>query len=144
MKRCAVVRVRYAETDQMGVAYYANYLTWFEVARTEFLRTSDFSYAEFEAGGVALPVVEASCRYRTPARYDDLLEIECRVDELTPARLSLFYIVRRGPEVLAEGRTVHAFLGPGRRPVNLKKSFPRHWAVLTALAAGDGGESTSD
>ena len=69
------VRVRYADTDQMGVVYYANYLVWFEVARTEWLRDGGWSYREMEADGIALPVIEAHCEYRQPARYDDEIEI---------------------------------------------------------------------
>src|SRR5262245_28192662 len=69
------VRVRYADTDQMGVVYYANYLVWFEVARTEWLREGGWSYREMEADGISLPVIEAHCEYRQPARYDDEIEI---------------------------------------------------------------------
>jgi acyl-CoA thioester hydrolase len=143
MSRRITLRVRYAETDQMGVAHHANYLVWFEAARTEFLRTSESSYADFERGGIFLPVREAACRYRTPAHYDDSLEVECSLEELTPARLSLAYRVTRGATLVAEGQTVHAFLGPERRPVNLKKRAPRLWAVLVALAA-EGGVSKEE
>ena len=69
------VRVRYADTDRMGVVYYANYLVWFEVGRTEWLRETGWSYREMEADGIALPVIEAQCEYRQPARYDDEIEI---------------------------------------------------------------------
>lgn len=138
------LRVRYAETDQMGIAHHANYLVWFEAARTEFLRGSGSSYVEFEEEGVYLPVLEAECRYFTPARYDDQLTVECRLSRLTPARLDLAYEARRGEVRLATGRTVHAFLGPERRPVNLKKRFPRLWAVLAALAQSEGVDSQAE
>jgi len=69
------VRVRYAETDQMAVVYYANYFVWFEVGRTDLLRQSGWSYRELEAEGIGLPVIEAHCEYRQPARYDDELEV---------------------------------------------------------------------
>ena len=65
------IRVRYADTDKMGVAYYANYFVWFEVGRTDLLRQSGWSYREMEAEGFSLPVIEAQCAYRAPARYDD-------------------------------------------------------------------------
>jgi len=81
------VRVRYADTDQMGVAYYANYLIWFEVARTEWLRDGGWSYREMEADGIALPVIEAHCEYRQPARYDDEIEIRTVATVLTPVRI---------------------------------------------------------
>lgn len=135
MSQRLTLRVRYAETDQMGFAHHANYLVWFEAARTEFLRTSEYSYADFERQGIALPVVEATCRHHKPAHYDELLEVECTLVELTPARLTLAYRVVREGTLLAEGRTVHAFLGPEGRPVNLKKRAPQLWAVLSALAA---------
>ena len=78
------VRVRYADTDRMGVVYYANYLVWFEVGRTEWLRETGWSYREMESEGVALPVIEARCEYRQPARYDDEVEIATRATLLTP------------------------------------------------------------
>lgn len=115
------LRVRYADTDQMGVVYYANYLIWFEVARTEWLRDAGWTYREMEAGGVALPVIEAGCAYRQPARYDDEIEIETTAARLTPARLRFDYRVLRPADaaLVAEGHTVHAALGAGGRPVRL-------------------------
>ena len=74
-RRVPTVRVRYAETDQMGVVYYSNYLVWFEIGRTEWLRVTGWTYREMEAEGLALPVIEAHCEYRQGARYDDDLEI---------------------------------------------------------------------
>ena len=74
------LRVRYAETDQMGVVYYANYLVWFEVGRVEFMRSLGFDYKQMEVeDGCILPVIEATCRYKAPARYDDELLIETRL-----------------------------------------------------------------
>lgn len=134
MSSTYTLRVRYAETDQMGFAHHANHLIWFEAARTEFLRTTACSYADFERAGIFIPVLEASCRYLGPAFYDDVLEVECRAGELTPARLELRYQIRRGEVRLAEGRTVHAFMGTDRRPVNLRKRAPELWAILQSLA----------
>ena len=71
----SIVRVRYAETDKMGVVYYANYFVWFEVARADLLRTLGWSYREMEQAGVSLPVIDAHCQYHRPARYDDELEV---------------------------------------------------------------------
>jgi acyl-CoA thioester hydrolase len=106
----AVVRVRYAETDQMGVVYYANYLAWFEVGRTEWLRSLGWTYREMEAHGSRLPVIEAHCEYRRSAHYDDEIEIRTRGQLLSPVRITFSYdIVRRGDgELLAHGHTVHA------------------------------------
>src|SRR5215470_5803429 len=78
------IRVRYAETDQMGVAYYANYLVWFEVARSQYCNDCGFSYRDMEReSGLRLIVAEANCRYKTPARYEDDLVVRARVIEFT-------------------------------------------------------------
>ena len=115
------LRVRYADTDQMGIAYYANYLVWFEVARTEWLRETGWSYRQMEEQGLSLPVIEAHCEYRRPARYDDEIEILTRATLLTPVRLRFDYEVRRGhpAHVAALGHTVHAALGASGRPCRL-------------------------
>lgn len=116
-----VVRVRYAETDRMGVVYYANYLVWFEVGRTEWLRDAGWTYRAMEAEGMTLPVIDAQCAYRQSARYDDELEIRTRGRLVSPARLAFDYeIVRRTDEaVVATGRTTHAAIGSSGRPVRL-------------------------
>jgi acyl-CoA thioester hydrolase len=113
------VRVRYAETDQMGVVYYANYLVWFELGRVEVLRALGLSYHTLEVEHqCVLPVVEASCRYRAPARYDDLILIEARPSMLRGSVLKFAYKIWRENEgpvqneeerklLLAEGETVH-------------------------------------
>ena len=113
------VRVRYAETDRMGVVYYANYLVWFEVGRTEWLRRTGWSYREMEQDGVSLPVIEAHCDYRRPARYDDEIEIRTRATRLTPVRVRFDYDVRREDVVVASGYTVHAALDGAGRPRRL-------------------------
>jgi acyl-CoA thioester hydrolase len=115
------VRVRYAETDRMGVVYYANYLVWFEVGRTEWLRQTGWSYREMETDGVSLPVIEAHCEYRQSARYDDEIEIVTRASLLTPVRLRFDYdLVRaRDQAVTAQGYTVHAALDTRGRPCRL-------------------------
>jgi acyl-CoA thioester hydrolase len=109
-------RVIFGDTDQMGVVYYANYLRFFEASRAAFLRSFGKSHRDLDAWGVALPVVEAHCRYRRPAHYEDLLEIEVDVDELRGASMRFVYAIRRGGEVLADGWTRHAAIGPDGRP----------------------------
>ena len=108
------LRVRYAETDQMGVVYYANYLVWFEVGRVEFMRSLGFDYKQMEVeDGCILPVVEANCRYKAPARYDDLILIEAWPSLLRGSLLKFGYRVirastaRESQLLLAEGETVH-------------------------------------
>jgi acyl-CoA thioester hydrolase len=114
-----VIRVRYADTDQMGMAYHGNYLRWFEVGRTEMLRALGMSYREVEEAGIRLPVVEARCRYVRPARYDDLLTVETVLARVGRASLAFEYrVTREGTcELLAHGMTGHCFLDPAGRPV---------------------------
>jgi acyl-CoA thioester hydrolase len=122
-------RVRYADTDRMGVAYYANYLVWFEVGRTEWMRASGSSYRDIEEAGFLLPVIEAQCEYRQPLRYDDELEIRTRGRLVTPVRVEFQYeVVRRADLVVAAvGRTTHASTDtegrPRRLPASLRKLF---------------------
>ncbi|HXG55358.1 MAG TPA: thioesterase family protein [Vicinamibacterales bacterium] len=115
------LRVRYAETDKMGVVYYANYLVWFEVARTDLLRSLGWSYREMEAAGISLPVIEAHCEYRRPARYDDEIEVRTEGQMLSPVRMQFTYmIVRREDEsTAASGHTVHAAVTPAGRVCRL-------------------------
>lgn len=115
----STVRVRYAETDQMGVAYYANYFVWFEVARTDWLRAAGFTYRDMEAGGVLLPVIDARCAYRSPARYDDTLAISAVARVVSPARLAFDYEITGPAGVIAVGSTVHATVDRTGRPIRM-------------------------
>lgn len=115
------VRVRYAETDQMGVVYHSNYLIWFEIGRTEWLRETGITYREMEAEGIQLPVIEAHCEYRLGARYDDEIEIRTRGKKLSPVRVQFDYeAIRRADGAgLATGYTVHATIDRQGRPVRM-------------------------
>jgi acyl-CoA thioester hydrolase len=115
------VRVRYAETDKMGVVYYSNYLIWFEIGRTDWLRATGWTYREIEADGIQLPVIEAHCEYRQGARYDDEVEIKTRAKKLSPVRIQFDYEVSRRVDaaVLAKGHTVHATVDRDGRPVRM-------------------------
>ena len=110
------VRVIFGDTDQMGVVYYANYLRFFEGARAAYWRELGRSYKDLEDAGIALPVVEAHCNYKRPARYEDLLEVDTTVGEVRGASLRFVYVVRRGSEVLADGFTRHAVIGTDGKP----------------------------
>jgi acyl-CoA thioester hydrolase len=107
------VRVRYAETDQMGIVYYANYLVWFELGRVECLRSLGLAYSRLEQDhDCILPVIESHCRYRAPARYDDEIVIETRPGLIRGSVIRFDYEVYRKNhdkenELLAEGHTVH-------------------------------------
>jgi acyl-CoA thioester hydrolase len=115
------LRVRYAETDQMGVAWHGEYLAWFEVARTDLLRGFGTTYRELEAQGLRLPVIAAEARYLRPARYDDLLQVTARIARMTRVRMAFDYEVRREGEAapLATGRTEHAVVDLRGRPCRL-------------------------
>ena len=117
----SLLRVRYAETDKMGVVYYANYFVWFEVARADLLRSLGWSYREMEHEGVSLPVIEAQCRYHRSVRYDDELEIRAVGRLLSKVRMEFTYeVVRRADGlVAASGSTVHAALDPAGKPCRL-------------------------
>ena len=110
------IRVIFGDTDQMGVVYYANYLRYFESARSALLRARGFSARELVDEGVMFPVTEASCRYRQPARYEDLLDVHIAVEQMRHASVRFRYAVRRGDDLLAEGHTVHACIDASGRP----------------------------
>ena len=115
------VRVRYADTDQMGVAWHGYYLAWFEVARTDWLRSLGWTYREMEASGVYLPVIDARCEYRRPARYDDAVEIRTAGQITSPVRMEFTYevMINGQPTPTARGRTLHAATDRDGRPCRL-------------------------
>lgn len=117
------ITVIFGDTDQMGVVYYANYLRYFESARAAYWRGLGKSYKDLVDWGVALPVVEAHCNYRRPAYYEDVLVIDTRVSELRAASLRFAYRVLRGAELLAEGYTRHAVIGPDGKPRALPEAL---------------------
>jgi acyl-CoA thioester hydrolase len=123
------VRVRYAETDRMGVVYYAHYFVWFEVARADLLRALGWTYRELEETGVFLPVIEAQCEYRRPARYDDEVEVRTEGRVSSPIRMEFSYAVglKGRADVVAVGRTMHAALDrqgkPCRLPARIREAF---------------------
>ena len=117
----SIVRVRYAETDKMGVVYHSNYLIWFEIGRTDWLRDTGWTYRDMEADGIQLPVIEAHCEYRQGARYDDDVEIRTRASKLSPVRVRFEYeaIRRADGATLATGHTVHATIDREGRPIRM-------------------------
>ena len=121
----ARVRVRYAETDQMGVVYHANYLIWMEVGRVEFCRAAGFRYRDLEQDGIRLAVVEANCKYLSPALYDDEVVIRTRIDTVNTRKVRFAYEMdsAEGARRLAEGFTVHVFCGPNRKAARLPEKY---------------------
>ena len=126
----AEVTVRYAETDMMGVVYHGNYLPWFEIGRTTLLREQGLPYRELETLGYRLPVLEVSAKYLRPAVYDDTVTILTTMREKPLLRIKLDYEVRRGPELLATGWTLHAFIDHAGRPVRPPPVFVEKIATL--------------
>ncbi|MGA2636025.1 MAG: thioesterase family protein [Terracidiphilus sp.] len=135
-------RVRYAETDQMGIVYYANYLVWFEIGRVELLRSLGLAYSQLETEHECiLPVIEASCRYRSPARYDDEIQIETRPALLRGSVIKFAYQIWRkaspkGEErkLLAEGETVHVVCDD---QLNKKPLPEKYAAALRQMIAAE-------
>ena len=121
-------RVCYADTDQMGVVYYANYFMLFERARTELLRLNGLSYKQIEEQGFLLPVLDAHAKYHRPARYDDLLDVTARVVEFDGLKLKTACEVKRDGVLLVDGDVTLVFLNaktgrPSRPPENIRQIF---------------------
>ena len=128
IKYTTTLRVRYKETDQMGVVYYSNYMVWFEVARAELFRDIGYPYSKIEKEmGLWLMVVEAQCSYKLPARYDELIDIECCLDNIKNSGMTFSYRVIRKKKILAVGKTTHVFTNsagiPKRVPQSLREAL---------------------
>ncbi|TYP71166.1 acyl-CoA thioesterase [Paenibacillus methanolicus] len=140
------LRVRYQETDQMGVVFHGNYATWFEIGRTELVRHLSMSYKEIEAAGLLLPVVDLACKFILPAKYDDTVLVCTAVEQFSPVRISFRSEVRRVTEeawqgrrfegevppgeLLVQGGTKHVWVNAEFRPSRLDKAMPDHYAAL--------------
>lgn len=132
MENITSIKVRYKETDQMGVVYHGNYFTWFDIGRTEFFRNMGMVYTELEDDGVLLPVIEANCKYIKPAKYDDEIIIITKLSSLKGVRLKFQYTLYRKEDniLIGEGYTIHAFVGKELRPINFKKKYREVWELL--------------
>jgi len=115
MESITPIRVRYAETDAMGIVHHAVYPVWMELGRSDLLRQLGQSYAEWETRGVMMSVAEVRVTYRAPARYDELVEVRTRLAEAGRRKVVFAYVVLRGGKRLAEGETVHVVTGPDGR-----------------------------
>jgi len=118
-------RVIYGDTDQMGVTYYANYLRWFEMGRTELMRQAGMPYNTVEDEGLFFPVIEVNCRYRHPARFDELVLIETTIGALERVSLRFDYSVYRqcDTRLLASGWTKHACVNRAGRPSRIPQRY---------------------
>jgi acyl-CoA thioester hydrolase len=118
-------RVRYAETDQMGVVYHSNFIIWMEVGRVELLRELGYTYRDMEQDGYHLPVAEVKCRYKAPARYDDMILVRTRMINLRGFLIHFAYEILRDGEgtLLAEGESVHLVVGPDMQRCSLPEKY---------------------
>lgn len=126
------LRVRYAETDQMGVVYYANYLIWMEIGRVEYCRAAGIRYKDMEThDGLRLAVVDAHCRYLYPARYDEEIAIKTWIARANRRMLEFHYEMRdaRDGRELAVGETKHIFLGPDMKPAKLPEKYFKPFGI---------------
>ena len=125
------VRVRYAETDQMGVVYHSNYLIWFEVGRVEFIRQLGLNYKQMEEEGCGITVVDVHVRYRAPARYDDELVIETRLLAARGAVVRFGYRILRIADglLLCEGETMHVVVGMDMKKRSLPPKYAERFAA---------------
>ncbi|MDQ1910020.1 thioesterase family protein [Paenibacillus sp. GD4] len=124
------LRVRYQETDQMGVVYHANYLNWFEIGRTEMIRQLGMPYGRIEENGLLLPVVEAELKFHAPAKYDDEIIMKTRIASYTNVRLEFQSEVRRGEELLVSGGTRHIWVNRDWKPARIDKAAPELYTLL--------------
>jgi acyl-CoA thioester hydrolase len=134
---CTQLRVRYAETDQMGVVYHANYIVWMEIGRVEYFRAHGIRYRDMERDeGILLVVVEAHCRYHSPARYDEEVTVRTWVAGANPRMITFGYEMTDAVtgRHLATGETKHVFCGPDQRPKKLSEKFRAAFGILTPVS----------
>jgi len=131
----AKIKVRYAETDKMGIVYHSNYLIYFEIGRTEFINECGISYLEMEQMGIMIPLLESNCKYVQGAKYADELIVKTWIAELSAAKVRFSYSIIResdGKEI-TRGDTLHVFVDNGFKIINLKKKFPEIMSMLEGL-----------
>lgn len=126
------IRVPYADTDRMGIVYHANYIKYFEIGRTEYLREIGYPYAQLESEGIWLPVASVRCEYKSPARYDDLLTVNTWVGELKSATIVMAYEIYRKADdvIIAKGETKHPITDANLKPVRLRNINPELYKIF--------------
>lgn len=130
-KHTTTIRVRYEETDRMGVVYYGKYFVWFEVARTEHFRKLGLTYSELEKSGLRIMVVDARCTYKNPVTYDDLIDIETRISQVKNTSMVFTYELYNEGKLVAKGETGHVFTNEKGKPVKIPSSIKNSLSVLT-------------
>lgn len=128
------IRVRYSETDQMGIVHHSRYYPWFEVGRTEMFEALGYSYRRMEEEGLLLPLVESHCKYIKGAKYSDVLIISTRIESFNGVKIVFAYDVYKKDDnvLIAKGSTVHAVVDSQFRLVNVKKSNPKLYELIQA------------
>lgn len=137
------LRVRYGETDKMGVVYHSNYFRYFEVGRSSYFRDLGYTYKRFEEDGFMLPLINCTCDFIMPAAYDDELFIHTTISHFKGARITLDYKIYKEADdpdqdqvLLVKGHTSHAFVDDKMKPVNIKKANPEFYGLLMAHDLG--------
>ena len=125
--------VQYYETDMMGITHHANYIRWMEEARIDFLAQLGFPYGRMEAEGVVSPVRAVNCQYRRPCTFGDEIEIEVSVAAFNGVVLTIGYEMRKGDEVICEGRSEHVFVRRNGGILRLKRDMPEFCAAIEGL-----------
>ncbi len=133
------IKVRYSETDAMGIVHHSRYYPWFELARDEYIKSLGFKYSEMEKEGLLIPLIESEARYKLGARYDDELSVTCRLIKMTYVRCTFMYEVIRKNDgaLLTTGKTSHAFCNKNLKPINLKKHYPKYYEKLITLICSE-------
>lgn len=133
MKSIITLKVRYSETDRMGIVYHANYYPWFELGRIDLMEKVGFSYAGMEDNGLMMPLSETHCKYIRPCTFADEVTVETVLVSVSAARCRFEYKVFKDGVLLAEGATVHAFVNSDLKVINIKKYFPRMWEAMNSV-----------
>lgn len=126
--------VRYAETDQMGIVHHSVYPIWYEAGRTDYIKMFGISYTEMEAAGVMMPLINLTCHYGIPAKYEDVVVVETRATKLSAAKMVLYYELKRKSDgvLLGSGTTEHGFVDSKTfKPINVKKKLPELFAKIS-------------
>lgn len=129
------LKVRYVETDQMGIVHHSNYYAWFEMGRGDFITKLGMSYRDMEKQGIMMPVMESYCKYHEGAKYEDDIIIKTYIEELSPVKMVFNYdVIREADEkTLAKGKTTQTFINNNFKIINLKKTFPDLWNKILLL-----------
>ena len=127
-------KVRYYETDKMGITHHSNYIRLMEEARIEFLASLGWDYVKFENEGIISPVVSVTCHYKKPTTFSDIVKIDVSVEFCSAVKLQLKYVIKKEDTIVCEAESVHCFIDQKGRPVRVKKEFPEFYKALMKQA----------